>query len=87
MNFENIIPVTMVKKDLGNILKSITDQDETFTITQKGKAVGIIMSPEKYEGLMETMEILSDKKILAKLESSRKDFETGKIYTHEQVWQ
>lgn len=87
MNFENIIPVTRAKKDLGNILKSMKDQDEMVTITQKDKAVGIIMTPKKYEGLMETMEILSDKKILTELESSRNDFQTGRIYTHEEVWQ
>lgn len=86
MNFERIIPISRVKKDLGNILKAMSDQDESVTITQKGKAVGIIMTPVQYEEFMETVEILSDKELLATLQSSRKDFESGKIHTHEEIW-
>ncbi len=87
IHFDRIIPISRVKKDLGSILEFISYQDETVTITQKGKAVGIIMTPDQYEQLMETLEVVSDKNILATLKSSRKDFETGKIYTHDEVWQ
>jgi PHD/YefM family antitoxin component YafN of YafNO toxin-antitoxin module len=55
-------------------------------ITKDGKAAAVLMSPEEYEGLMETIEILSDKKLMRQLRKSDLDFRKGATYTHEQVF-
>lgn len=83
---DKILPVTQVKRHFLDILKSIEEDDSTFAVTRNGEAVGIIMTPGRYESLLETIEILSDKKIMGKLESSAKDFKAGQVYTHEEVW-
>jgi len=85
-DLDKILPVTHVKRHFLDILKSIEEDDSTFAVTRNGEAVGIIMTPERYESLLETIEILSNKEIITALEASAKDFKEGKVYTHEDVW-
>ena len=84
--FQKIMPVTKAKRNLLEILKNMEQEEETIALTKNGEAVGVIMSLSRYEGLMETIEILSDRKILTALKASQKDFKAGKVLDHEQVW-
>ena len=84
---QKILPVTKVKRELLNILKSMEEEYATITMTRNGEPVGVMMTPDRYESLLETIEILSDKKVLRALQSSQKDFKSGKVYTHKEVWQ
>jgi antitoxin YefM len=83
---QQIMPVTRVKRGLLDILKVMQEEDSTITLTRNGEAVGVIMTPDRYEALFETIEILSDKKILAALKSSARDFKAGKVYSDAEVW-
>ena len=85
-DMQKILPVTTVKKNLLDIMKNMSDEDSTVTVTKNGVAVGIIMTPDRYEGLLETIEILSDQNTLKALTKSRKDFRSGKVRTHQDVW-
>ena len=73
-DLQKILPVTKVKRDLLDILKAMEVEDFTVTLTRNGLAVGIIMTPGRYEALIETIEILANNEILKDLESSAKDF-------------
>ena len=81
-----ILPVTKVKRELLEILKSMEEDYATVTVTRNGEPVGIIMTPDRYEALLETIEILGDNKTLQALRASQKDFKSGKVYTHDEVW-
>jgi len=41
----------------------------------------------RYEALLETIEILGDKEILRSLEESKKDFASGRVFDHDEVWE
>ena len=84
---QNILPVTKVKRELLDILKSMAEEYATITMTRNGKPVGVMMTPDRYESLLETIEILSDKNILKALKASQNDFKSGKVYFHKEVWQ
>jgi len=81
-----IMPVTKVKRGLLDIIKTMQEEDSTITLTRNGEAVGVMMTPDRYEALMETIEILVDKDVLAALRSSAQDFQEGKVYSDEAVW-
>lgn len=83
---KNILPVTAVKRDLMKILKKVSKAGDLFVITKDGKAEGILMSTDEYEGLLETLEILSDKKLLRSLQRAEDDFRKNRIFTHHQVF-
>ncbi len=83
---QTILPVTKVKRDLLEILKTMEVDYSTVTVTRNGVPVGIIMTPDRYEALLETIDILGDVEIGHALKASRKDFKSGRVYTHDEVW-
>ena len=83
---EKIIPVTKVKRDLLDILKTMTEEQSTVTVTKNGEPISVLMTAKRYDGLMETIEILSDKRILDELAKSSEDFKSGRVYKDKQVW-
>ena len=84
---DKILPVTHVKKHLLDILKVMSEDHETITVTKNGKAVSVMMHPEHYDSLMETIEILADSKTMQALRKSRKDFKHNRVYSDDDVWQ
>jgi prevent-host-death family protein len=86
-DFQEILPVTKVKRDLLDIVKRMQAEEATIALTRNGEAIGVIMPLSRYEALLETIEILSDKKILRALQRSRKDFEAGRVFTDKDIWE
>ena len=85
-DLRQIMPVTKVKRSLLEILKTMQEEGSTITLTRNGEAVGVMMTPDRYEALMETIEILADKKILEALQSSAEDFTAGRVYSDSEAW-
>ena len=83
---QTILPVTKVKRELLELLKAMEEDYATVTVTRNGKPVGIIMTPDQYEALFETIDILGDSKTIQALKASQKDFNSGRVYTHDEVW-
>jgi antitoxin YefM len=86
-DFQQILPVTKVKRDLLAIIKSMEEDDATIALTRNGEPVSVMMTLSRYESLLETIDILSDKPILKSLKKSKKDFESGRVLSHDEVWQ
>ena len=84
---DNIIPITRVKRELLEILKTMADENSTITVTRNGEPVGIIMTPQRYDAMVETIEILADNDVMTVLSNSAADFKAGRVYTDEEVWQ
>ena len=86
-DFQQIFPITKAKRDLLDIVKRMEEEDETIAITKNGEPVGVMMCMSRYEALLETIEILGDKEILLSLEESKKDFASGRVFEHDEVWE
>lgn len=84
--FDHVIPVSKVKKDLLAILKQMAEDGTVIGITRNGELVGVVMTPERYGSIMETIEILSDGEILKKLESAKYDFIPGRLLKEDEIW-
>lgn len=83
---KNILPVSTVKKNLMQLLKQLESESSSIVITRDGKAAGVLMSADEYEGLLETMEIVRDPEIMQALKRGEEDYKKGKYYTHEEVF-
>ena len=86
-DFQQILPVTKAKRNLLDIVKRMEEEDETIAITRNGEPVGVMMCMSRYEALLETIEILSDKGILRSLKESKRDFDSGRVFDHDEVWE
>ena len=87
VDIEKIMPVTEVKKYLLDIFKNMSEEQSTITVTRNGKPISVMMTPERYEALMETIEILADREIVVSLVQSSNDFKSGRVYDDTTVWQ
>ncbi len=85
-DYQDILPVTKVKRELLDIIKVMEKEDSTIALTRNGRPVGVMMTPGRYEALLETIEILADKKTLSLLKASARDFKAGKVHTDKEVW-
>jgi prevent-host-death family protein len=85
-DFQKILPVTKVKRNLLEILKQMEQEEETIALTKNGEPIGVMMSLSRYEGLLETIEILGNKKIVTALKASQNDFRSGRVLDHESAW-
>ena len=86
MDMQRIVPVTKAKKELLDMIRQLSDEDATFTVTKNGVPVGVLMTPERFEALLETIEILADTRMVKALARSQKDFADGRIVAHTEVW-
>ena len=55
VEIQKIIPITRVKRDLLDIMKQIAEEDATVAVTKNGVPVGVMMTPGRYEALLETI--------------------------------
>ena len=83
---QEVIPITQAKRDFLDIMRKVEEMDETIAITKNGVPVGILINIERFEGLLETIDILSDKETMNALRRAQKQRKQGKFYTHEEVW-
>jgi len=84
---QEYIPVTKAKSQLLNIIRKIENSDQTVAITKNGVPAAVMISMKKYEGLLETLEILSDKKAMKSLRKSIKEAQEGKWLDIDEVFE
>ena len=87
LELDKIMPVTKVKKHLLDILKNMSEEHSTITVTKNGKPVSIMMTPNRYDALMETIEVLSDPEVMTFLAASAEDFRQNRVYEDDAIWQ
>lgn len=60
------------------ILDEVDSKLRQFTITLRGKTKAVIMNAEEYEGWLETLELMADRKTVKRLDRAVKDLDGGK---------
>lgn len=81
-NLQPILPANEARANFYKILEEAGRNLRQFTITHRGKPPVVVMSQEEFEGWQETLEIMSDKKLMASL---RRAMKSKKVYTQEQA--
>jgi antitoxin YefM len=76
---ETYVPITQAKAKLLDMVRQIHDTNETIAITKNGVPEAVMLSMAKFEGLMETIDILADKSMLAQLRQSSRDVDQEKL--------
>lgn len=74
-NIQQYIPVTRAKSELLELIRNIKDNDDTIAITKNGVPEAILISMRKFDGLLETLDILSDEKAMKSIRKSIKEAE------------
>ena len=80
------IPISKAKSELLDIIRRLESVNDAVAVTKNGVPVAVILSMEKYEGLLETLDILSDEKTMKSLRTSMRQARRGKWLKHEEVF-
>ena len=80
------VPITKAKNDLLELIRQVERVDESVAVTKNGVPTAVILSMEKYVGLIETLEILSDEETAKSLRASIRQGRKGKWVRHDEVF-
>ena len=74
MKLESTVNVTQAQQQLPSLLKR-----ESFAISRHGKVVGVYLSKDRIEALIETMELMANPDFVQAL----KEYKSGKMKFHD----
>lgn len=86
MEISKYIPVTKAKSELLDIIRQIEASDDAVAVTKKGVPAAVILSMERFEGLLETLEILSDEITMKSLRTSIRQAKDKKWVSYAEVF-
>ena len=86
LTIQDYIPVTKAKSKLLYIIRKIESSDDTVAITKNGVPEAVLLSMKKFEGLVETLEILSDEKAMKSIRKSIKEAREGEWLDFDEVF-
>jgi len=79
------LPVTEVREKLTTLVDEVNDKFEQVVITKNGRPRALLMSVDEFDSWQETIEILSDKKLMRDIAQAEKEFKEGKTTPWEKV--
>ena len=79
------ISIKDLRPTLPAVLNLVEKRLERFVVTKRGKPVGVILSFDDYEGLLETIDIMKDKDLLKRLKRAEADVKAGRTRSLEEI--
>ena len=83
---DEFVSVSEAKNKLLDLIRRMKHKQEIVAITRDGVPSAVLLSMEQFEGLMETIEILSDQKSMRSLCRSLKQVKNGQWVSHSEVF-
>ncbi len=83
---DHYVSVTQAKSQLLDLIRRLGTKQDSVGITKDGVPAAVLLSMEHFEGLMETLEILSDQKTIRPLRKSLKQAQEDRWKTHASVF-
>jgi antitoxin YefM len=84
---ESFVPITKAKAKLLDMVRHLHDTDDTIAITKNGVPEAVLLSMKKFEGLLETIDILADPEMMKQLKGSAKDVKAGRLIDIERAFE
>lgn len=80
-----VVSATEARKKFFQILEVAGQPGMSVTITFEGHSPLVIMSKEEFEGWQETLEIMSDQKLMKDIREGIADIKAGRVITLEEI--
>ena len=80
------VPISKARSDLSKLIRRLENLEEAVVVTKNGVPAAVILSMEKYRGLLETLEMLSDEKTIKSLRTSMRQLRKGKWLKYDEVF-
>jgi antitoxin YefM len=80
-----IVPFTEARARLTELLDEVEARHEHVVITRKGRPAAVVVSPEEWDVIEETLELLADEATLVALRESEDDVQAGRLFGLDEV--
>jgi antitoxin YefM len=80
------VPITRAKNEFLELVREVEKQYSTIAVTKNGVPAAVILSMETFEGLIETLDILSDETTLRSLRKAIRQTRAGRWMSYEDVF-
>jgi prevent-host-death family protein len=81
----NTISASKARDNLYKILDEVKNGLKSYTITLRGEAQAVVINPEELEAWEETLDILSDNKLIAQILKSQEEIKMGKYLNEDDI--
>lgn len=85
MSYSETVPLSKAKARLSEFVRRVREEHESFGISHRGKVEGVLLSIDEYESLIETLEILSDRDLMAGIRRGLRDEKAGRLHPLREV--
>lgn len=83
---DRFISITEAKTRLLDLVRDLKEKYDVVAITKNGAPAAVLLSMDKFEGLLETIDILSDEKVMKSFRRSLREARAGRWVSEEQVF-
>ncbi len=83
---DRFIPITEAKTRLLDLVRDLQAEDDIVAITKNGVPAAVLLSVGRFEGFLETIDILSDEKAMTSLRRSLREARAGRWVRHDEVF-
>ncbi len=83
---ETFVPITQAKAKLLDMVRQLSDTNDTIAITKNGVPEAVMLSMRKFEGFLETIDILADPEMMKQLKGSAKDVREGRLIDFDEAF-
>ena len=70
--------VDAASSSLAELLDDLKQAETAVTIVDDGQPVALLIKPDDYDGLVETLEVMSDAELFADIQQARADYAAGR---------
>ncbi len=78
-----ILSVSKAKTRLLDLVRKVQEDGRAYVLTKDGEPVSALVPIEDYESLLETMDILADKKTMRDLTAALADERRGQLFSRD----
>ena len=72
-----ILPISEVKARLPELVTGVEEREEEIVVTRNGRPAAVLVSYAEYERLKETLDVLSDRRLMKQIRASERYFAKG----------
>ena len=83
---DRFMSITEAKTRLLDLVRYLKEKDDIVAITKNGVPAAVLLSVEKFEGFLETIDILSDERAMRSLRRSLREARVGRWLRHDQAF-
>jgi prevent-host-death family protein len=85
-HFMKTLSLSEAKMKLSELIENVYATDEEITITKNGRPAAVLVSPEEFESLKETIEIKSDTDLMNEIKKGLSSLKKkSRLYTLEEL--